>query len=165
MADRSNSSAIRVLVVEDNPADADLVRITLAEHAPDAFTVAHARKLSIALEQLARHAYDVVLLDLGLPDTDGLETLDRFRKVRPDTPVVVLTGRSDRTVGLAALERGANGYVLKGWDHPDELLGCIRTALGRRRTLEDLAAVTDRMRSAEARLKRIQPSETRPKKP
>jgi len=164
MADQ-NSAAIRVLVVEDNTADADLVRITLEEHAPGDFTVAHVRKLSSALEQMARHAYDVVLLDLGLPDADGLETLERFRKARPSTPVVVLTGRSDRTVGLAALERGAHAYVLKGGDHPDELVGCIRGALGRRRAMEDLAAVTSTLRSAEARLKRIHPTEPRAKKP
>jgi two-component system, cell cycle response regulator len=155
--------AVRVLVVEDNPADADLVRIALDERAPGEFTVVHVRNLRAALEHLVRNDTELVLLDLGLPDAEGLHALERVRAARAAVPIVVLTGRADRTVGLAALERGAQAYVLKGWEDPSDLVGTVRGALGRRRALQDLAAVGRSLRSAEERLKKIGP-EPRSKK-
>jgi len=160
---RAAANPIRVLVVEDNPADADLVRIALDEHEPGKYAIVHVRQLKAAIEQLSRDRTDVVLLDLGLPDADGLETLERIRATRPGTPVVVLTGRADRATGLAAIERGAQAYVLKGWEEPNDLLASIRSAVSRRSALSELASVTDRMRTADERLRKIGP-ESRAKK-
>jgi signal transduction histidine kinase len=110
--------ATRVLLVEDNPGDADLVRIALDDAAEmDAFEVDHVARLADALPRAAGSMPpDVVVLDLSLPDASGFEGLRRLREAAPDVPVVVLTGSSDRAIGPAALQAGAQDYLIKGTD-------------------------------------------------
>lgn len=103
---------ITVLLVEDNPGDANLIRRmlrTIDEH----FRVTHVTKLSEALEQLEKDGIDVVLLDLGLPDSSGLETLARARAQAPDVPIIVITGLSERETAVQALSQGAQDFVAK----------------------------------------------------
>jgi CheY-like chemotaxis protein len=102
---------VRVLVVEDNPGDLKLVRRMLDRKN---FEVASASTLSSALEQLQSH-FDIVLLDLDLPDCDGLDTLRRLRRYHQSIPVIVLTGRDDQAMAQEALaEHAAQDYLIKG---------------------------------------------------
>lgn len=104
---------MRVLIVEDNPGDARLVREILWE-ANGMFSIDVAEKLGQALEFLASKDVDVVLLDLGLPDSRGLETLTRLQARFPHLPIVIMTGSSDETIGVQAVQLGAQDYLVKG---------------------------------------------------
>ncbi|OFV94251.1 MAG: hypothetical protein A3F68_08585 [Acidobacteria bacterium RIFCSPLOWO2_12_FULL_54_10] len=103
---------ITVLLVEDNPGDASLIRrmlSTINGH----FTVRHVTMLSDGLDLLRQGGIDVVLLDLGLPDSAGLETLARTRAQAPHVPIIVITGLSDRDMAVQALSQGAQDFIAK----------------------------------------------------
>ncbi len=106
---------VRVLLVEDNPGDAVLIRRMFAgasAAATASFEITEAPTLADALEKL-RNRVDVVLLDLNLPDSRGLETLGRLRASAPSVPTIVLTGIDDRRLAVEALDSGANDYFVK----------------------------------------------------
>ena len=114
---RERLTPTRVLVVEDNPGDADLVALSLGEADGGPFEIEHVTTLSEALGHVARSpAPDVVLLDLSLPDALGLDGLRRLKTAAPDVPIVVLTGSVTRETGWAALKAGAQDYLTKGTD-------------------------------------------------
>jgi DNA-binding response OmpR family regulator len=104
----------RVLLVEDNPADARLVQESLRTPAFPDLAVDVVSRLSEALTRLSGEAYTVVLLDLGLPDSQGLGTAIRLLEAFPQVPVVVLTGLEDERVGVLAVQEGAQDYLVKG---------------------------------------------------
>jgi signal transduction histidine kinase len=145
----------RVLVVEDNAADACLLENVLGR-IPDAqFETTHVERLDDALASLAVATYDVVLLDLGLPDSQGLDTVTRLRQSQLAVPVVVLTGLDDEAVGIAAVHLGAQDYLVKGSLMPLVLGRSIRYAIERKRTeqamlaqLKEAAIVEERNRIA-----------------
>jgi signal transduction histidine kinase len=124
-----------VLLVEDNPADALLVREALLDAGADEFRLVHAERMQTALQMLDTGSFRLVLLDLSLPDGDGLDTLVRFRMVAPHLPVVVLTGLDDHAVAMAALRYGAQDYLPKGRMTSDVLVRVIRFSLERSRLL------------------------------
>ncbi|MFZ5882008.1 MAG: PAS domain S-box protein [Chloroflexota bacterium] len=129
---------VRVLLVEDNPADALLLKESLVDDPLTEFHVTNAESLGQGLEQLAAGGYDAVLLDLGLPDSQGLETFTSARGKFPDIPIIVLSGMEDDRLALQAVQAGAQDYLLKsatGWK-----LGAraIRYALERHRADETL---------------------------
>jgi signal transduction histidine kinase/DNA-binding NarL/FixJ family response regulator len=114
MQAQAQATATRVLLVEDNPGDADLVLLSLEEAGAGAFELEAVGRLSDALARVrGSRAPDVILLDLSLPDAVGLEGLRKLNEAAPDVPVVVLTG-SDRSLGAAAIQAGAQDYLLKG---------------------------------------------------
>jgi serine phosphatase RsbU (regulator of sigma subunit) len=120
----------RVLLVEDDEADAFLVRELLAEVAPE-LAVVTAR--SLAQAELTIADADCALLDLGLPDTTGLDGLVRLRRRAPDTAVLVLTGHGDAHLGMQAVGAGAQDYLIKGRVDGEMLARAIRYAIVRRR--------------------------------
>jgi diguanylate cyclase (GGDEF)-like protein/PAS domain S-box-containing protein len=122
---------LTVLVVEDNPGDARLVELYLHEDPASPFDVAKAARLDEALDILKVRAIDVVLLDLSLPDSFGIETLERLRAGQPSVPVVVLTGTADEALALAALRQGAQDYLVKGQGDGELVRRAIRYAIGR----------------------------------
>ena len=135
----NSETRIEVLLVEDNPGDARLVEILLSEAGSSAsFEVEHARRLEEAVERLGSQEYDVILLDLSLPDSRGLETVDRVRDAAPRTPMVVLSGRDDEQTALQALQGGAEDYLVKGRGDGDLIARSIRYAIERRRTEQQL---------------------------
>jgi PAS domain S-box-containing protein len=113
-------SPIHVLLVEDNPGDARLIRTHLADAGADGFTVATVGTLADAAERCARPGVDAVLLDLGLPDSVGLDTLRAIRARAPDLPVLVLTGLDDEKTAVQAVQDGAQDYLVKG-----EIVGAL----------------------------------------
>lgn len=141
------SSRRTVLVVEDNPGDARLVELFLLEETADPFRVLKAALLADALALLAREHVDMVLLDLSLPDSFGLDTLARVKAARPLVPVVVLTGTKDEVLALEALRRGAQDYLVKGGGDGDLVRRAIRYAIERSRVEVALRLSEDRFRA------------------
>lgn len=135
--------APKVLVVEDNPLHVRLVNTMLDEAWPLADAPRVARRLDEALVLLAAEIPDCVLLDLALPDADGLEAVRRVVAAAPGTPVVVLSSHDDAELALRALVEGADDYLVKGDVDVAGLARSIRHAMVRRRRLPvvDLNAV------------------------
>jgi signal transduction histidine kinase len=133
-----SSSLLRVLLVEDNPGDVRLVRESLAEAA--GFELACCGRLDQALKQLGEQQFDVVVLDLSLPDSDGLTTLVQARTRFPAMPIVVLTGREDEALGMELVQAGAQDYLVKGAGTSSgyHLARALRYAVERKRLEEEL---------------------------
>jgi len=110
----SNLSLIRVLLIEDEAGDAYLVKTALRQSQDVEFNVTWTQSLQEAKQNLTSEIFDVILLDLSLPDSDGLATVELARCCACDIPIVVLTGREDTDFALSALKAGANDYMVKG---------------------------------------------------
>lgn len=131
------TETIKVLLVEDNPGDARLIREMLAT-AGENFQLEWVDRLDDGMERLDRGGIDVVLLDLGLPDSQGLETFIAASWHCPRVPFVVLTGLADEAVGVAAVRQGAQDYLIKGEVEAGLLLRAVRYAAERMRAAEAL---------------------------
>ena len=105
---------VEILVVEDVRADAERIREMLTENQRWRFSIEHARYLAEALEMLARKTFDIALVDLGLPDSRGLETALAIRDAAAHTPVVVLTALRDEEAAKTSLEMDIQDYLVKG---------------------------------------------------
>lgn len=123
-----NDKPIKVLLIEDNLGDINLIRESLKGSRIQLKIV---ERLDHGLQELANEEYDGVLLDLGLPDSKGLETLDKAHKHAPRTPIVLLTGVEDEALGIEAIRRGAQDYRVKGQTDGDRLARSLRYAIGR----------------------------------
>ncbi len=154
MLGRIARSSNAILLVEDDAGDALLVREAL-DHAAPEIELHEAATLAAALEQLP-DGLSCALLDLGLPDTSGLDGLQRIRERAPTVAVVVLTGRDDEQLGIEALGAGAQDYLVKGQVEPEVLARAIRYAVERRRAeLSEQELLEARLQAREnARLER-----------
>ena len=128
---------IQLLLVEDNSADALLLRELLKEIASAEFAVTTAVRLNEALERLERDQFDVVLTDLSLPDSHGLEGFRRLHRVS-SAPIVVLSGVDDETLAVSAVREGAQDYLVKGRVDARLLGRSIRYAIERHRAEQRL---------------------------
>ena len=126
-------SKVAVLLVEDNPGDARLTRELLAEVDSFEFDFEHVDTLAGAMGALARTRFDVVLLDLSLPDSSGLDGIAQLQKSAPTVPLVVLTGRSDDAVAIEVVKAGADDYLIKGQSDGQLMVRAIRYAVERAR--------------------------------
>ncbi len=126
-------SRIRILLAEDNPADARLLREALSEADPLAFEIVHVTLLDDAVLRLSSGRFDVVLLDLSLPDAHGISNAERVRAEAPDVPIVILTGLDDDAVAVEALRVGAQDYLTKDAVSAQVLPRAIRLAIERKR--------------------------------
>ncbi len=160
VARTAGGQSLSVLLVEDDRADAFLVEELIADVAAN-ITFAWARSISDAEDELARGRPDCVLLDLNLPDANGIDALERIGRWDPSIPIVVLTGLNDEHFGVSAVASGAQDYLVKGRVEPDNLLRSLLYAIERKRA--ELTAVelhASHLRAGEnARLERgLQPS-------
>jgi diguanylate cyclase (GGDEF)-like protein/PAS domain S-box-containing protein len=110
----SKKSIKVVLLVEDNPGDARLLREMLQEEGLHTSELMHADSMSGAIKILSERPVDIILLDLGLPDVQGLEAVRRAHAAAPRVPLVVLTGLDDEVLAAQALQEGAQDYLIKG---------------------------------------------------
>lgn len=162
---------IKVLLVEDNDVDAQLTQDLLSEWSIDEFRITRVKTLGEGLALLGRDRFDAVLLDLSLPDAFGLPTVRQVHATSPTIPVVVLSGVSDQSLALQAVQQGAQDYLVKGQGHPELLARAVRYAIERKRTEERLTYLAqydhltglvnrslfrDRLIQAMARSKRLQ---------
>lgn len=127
----NTAEVIRILLIEDEPGDAGLVQISLRNSKVIRFEVDWVENLSDASTKLAECSFDVLLLDLSLPDSSGLETLQNVQKLTGEIPVIVLTGQNDTDFALTALKEGAADYLVKGDFSDDSLIRTIRHTLQR----------------------------------
>ena len=123
---------IKVLLVEDSPGDARLIREMLKEAAAAQFELVHVVSLDEALKLLGEASFDVLLLDLTLPDSQGLDTFFRVHTQVPDVPTVVLTGLADEVVGVEAVKGGSQDYLVKGQVDSHLLARALRYAIERK---------------------------------
>ncbi len=123
--------AINILLFEDNPGDARLIREYLMENQETKFSVIRVENLKAGIEELNRALPDVILLDLGLPDSQGLGTLEKILAISPNIPVIVLTGLADSEIAFKAVQAGAEDYLIKDEINNDLLIRVIRYAIER----------------------------------
>jgi signal transduction histidine kinase len=112
--DQMDTRKLTILLIEDNPADTRLVRELLDEEKSVRFEVAHVAELEKGLDRLSRGNIDAVLLDLTLPDSQGIETFYQVINHSPDVPIVVLTGLKDDSLAVEMIRAGAQDFLVKG---------------------------------------------------
>jgi len=128
-------AVISVLLIDDDALDRRLVKLALSDTGGQVkFKIEAAERLAQAGELMARGSFDVVLLDLGLPDSRGIETVKKFRSLNAEVPVVVLTGMEDEESAIAALKAGADDYVAKGKLLKDLIVRSIRYTIERKKS-------------------------------
>jgi len=143
-----NDKAIKVLLIEDNPGDTRLIREMLKEAGATQLELVCTDRLSTGLERLAEGDIDVILLDLGLPDSQGLDTLGRVLAEPPGAPViVVLTGLDDEALAIQAVRAGAQDYLVKGQVDGNLLARAMHYAIERQRAEEELRESEERYRT------------------
>ena len=134
-----NKRSIRVLLlVEDNPGDARLLREMFREQNSLRTELTQVETMREAETHLASSSVDIILLDLGLPDTQGLETIRRARAVAPHVPLVVLTSMDDESLAAQAFQAGVQDYLIKGQIDARGLLRALRYAVERKSMQEEL---------------------------
>jgi PAS domain S-box-containing protein len=128
---------IKILLVEDNPADADLLQeFLVADSINIQWDITPVELRQDALQCLSEQDFDIVLLDLSLPDSQGLSTLTRLQEVAFETPMIVMTGLNDQALALEAVRLGAQDYLVKDQITPQLLVRSIQYAIGRSETLQ-----------------------------
>lgn len=147
---------ISILIVEDNPADVLIIQEYLSEKKGGKFRFAETASLLSALDMLLNNSYDVILLDLSLPDSSGLDTVRQIIGASAETPLVVLTGLQDEELALQAVRYGAQDYLEKQELNPTMLYKSIMYSIGRKKALmekqellSDLANALKRIESLE----------------
>jgi len=142
---------IKVLAIEDNPDDAELLRRMLLKAKEPSFTFVQALRLFEGLQLLREGSFDIVLLDLKLPDSEGMDSVLDIRRQYPTLPIIVFTGLADDEVALKALHLDVQDYLAKGQIESDLLVRSIRYAIERKRSVEALS-------NSEARFRRLSES-------
>lgn len=132
-----NINVLRVLLVEDNAVSAQVVKMMLARAETSTFEVQVAESLMDALDLIGTGRFDVILLDLSLPDSDGLGTLTTIRVHAPNLPVLVLTGSDNEALANSTLQHGAQDYIVKGKFDAATLSRALRYAVTRHRQASD----------------------------
>ncbi|MBW2562653.1 MAG: diguanylate cyclase [Deltaproteobacteria bacterium] len=141
---------VRALLIEDDPFIAQLIRKMLDKVRDISFDLVHADSLSAGLEHLENGRFAIILLDLGLPDSSGIKTLNKVYVQALDIPIIVFTGQDDEALGVDAVNAGAEDYLVKGQTDSKSLVRAIRYAVGRHQVKEALkATATDLKRTVE----------------
>lgn len=148
LIDATEIPLIRVLIVEDSRSDLLLLENELNEAKSARFVITAVGRVSEANQMLAHNQFDVVLTDLSLPDSAGLDTLLTIQKAASPLPVIVMTGHNDERMGIRAMRAGAQDYFVKGHVWREGLARAIRDAIDRRRTEEALRKSEERFRSS-----------------
>lgn len=138
---------IKVLLVEDNPVDIVLLRETLGQDALNSFELTAVERLQAAAETLSENNFDVILLDLGLPDSQGLETFTHLHQFAREIPKIILSGLTDESLALQAVHHGAQDYLVKGTTGFVSAARAIRYAIERQKAQAAVRASEERFRA------------------
>jgi signal transduction histidine kinase len=141
--------ALHVLLVEDNAGDARLLREMFSTEKPGSFELTHLLRMSEAVIHLGKGGVDVVLLDMGLPDAHGLDTVRQAHALAPSIPLIVLTGLDDEALAAEAMKEGAQDYLIKGQIENRALPRALRHAIERHR----MQTETDLIRTQQLQFK------------
>ena len=129
---------MKILLIEDSSADAKLIAEMLKDTEPPAPDLVHAARLSAGLQRISGESFDALLVDLGLPDSKGIDTLKKVLVQAPEVPIIVMTGLADEVTGIQAMQVGAQDYLVKGSVNGDLLIRSIRYAIERKRLMTEL---------------------------
>lgn len=143
-----NDKPLKILLVEDNPGDVRLIREMLTEAGNDLFELEYADRLITGLRCLAEGDIDVILLDLGLPDSQRFDTFARVHAQTPEVPIILLTALDDEVLAMKAVRQGAQDYLIKGEVNSDLLSRTIRYAIERKKAQEKLQRSLKKLRRA-----------------
>jgi len=144
---------IHVLLIEDDADDAFLIMEMVAEEKAVTLNVEHVTSLTAGLERLKDDGIDIVLSDLGLPESRGLDTLNLLLPAAGSLPVIVLTGLSDHIVGAEAVHAGAQDYLFKGQVNGDLLIRAILYGLERKKMEVEREGLVQELKEALAKVK------------
>ena len=150
MADTDASSsmrALRILLIEDNPGDARLTQLLLEEASDFAFKMTHVTSFEQGMAAVGDGSFDIALVDLSLGDSHGIDTVRHMHQRAPLMPMIVLSGLEDETMAMAALQEGAQDYLVKGQGDGNLIKRAIRYAMERKRVEAQLVETKN---SAEA---------------
>jgi diguanylate cyclase (GGDEF)-like protein/PAS domain S-box-containing protein len=139
-----NEKVLQILLVEDNAGDARLLTEMFHTEKPGSFHLTHILRMKEAVIHLQKGGTDIVLLDMGLPDGHGIETVRRAHAAAPDVPMIVLTGLDDEALAGEALKEGAQDYLIKGQIENRALPRALRHAIERHRMQETLFNESER---------------------
>ncbi|MCC5635016.1 hybrid sensor histidine kinase/response regulator [Nostoc sp. CHAB 5844] len=134
-------SLVKILLIEDNLAEARLLQEFLQQADAKEFVLVHVKRLQEGLNELSRINYDIILLDLTLPDSQGLSSLPVLINCAPSVPIVVLTNTNDQELAIAAVKEGAQDYLVKRQVNVNGLVRSICYAIERKQLLESLRQV------------------------
>jgi signal transduction histidine kinase len=146
-----SAAPTRLLVIEDSPSDAMLLEAALQDSVLASATIVSESCLGAGLKRLAESTFDGVLIDLGLPDSEGLETFSRVREAAGEAAIVVITGRDDSRLAEEAVRLGAQDYLRKSETRRGELGRAVDYAMRRQRVLRDLERARDEQLEARDR--------------
>jgi signal transduction histidine kinase len=147
---------LNILLVEDNEGDERLIRELLGEQHLIRFNVDLASSLKESESKIPENKFDIILLDLGLPDSNGLETLFKFKALFPElATIIILTGLNDTEVGLKAVNSGAQDYIIKGHVDSDKLLKSIIYSYERSRLNNELKSQIEARKFAEKEILKL----------
>lgn len=133
--------SIKILLVEDNLAEARLLQEFLKQAQSQEFSLIHVQRLRDAFYELNQHKYDAILLDLTLPDSQGLSSLPLLITQAPSVPIVVLTNTNDEELAIQAVQQGAQDYLVKRQVNSEVLIRSLQYAIARKQVLEQLRTV------------------------
>ncbi|MCX5644572.1 MAG: PAS domain S-box protein [Phycisphaerae bacterium] len=139
--------ALRILIVEDDIIDRKLLKRLLAQSSLGTCQVLNADRLAGAVELLQNHSFDIILLDLGLPDSQGMESAVRLQAQAPQTPIIVLSGLDDANMATQAVQIGVQDYLVKGQVDANLLMRAVRYAMERKKAEHQLQAAERRYRT------------------
>jgi len=149
------SPTIKALLIADNPGDARLLQEELWDAQSEKFDLSIVDRLSDALDRLTTEQFDVVLLDLTLPDSQGFSTFTKVHAKAPDTPIVVLTGLNDEIIAVQAVRDGAQDYLVKGDVKGETLVRSMRYAIERNRMERERERLIAELQAALAEIKTL----------
>jgi signal transduction histidine kinase len=135
------TSTLKILLIEDNLAEARLLQEFIKLTKSQNFSLVHVQKLQEGINKLNNEKYDVILLDLTLPDSQGLASIPQLLQQNPSNPIIVLTNTNDEELAIEAVKQGAQDYLVKRHVNPDILVRSCRYAIERKKFLEQLHQV------------------------
>jgi putative two-component system response regulator len=148
MTEVKMSEILSILIVEDNQADIDLIREALSGSGFVSFQIEAVSRLSEAIARLKNVGIDLVLLDLGLPDSQGLETFHKLSEATSHIPVIILTSNDNEAMAVFAVREGAQDYLVKGQIGSGLLMRAVRYAIERKQTEEKIQETMEHLRKA-----------------
>ncbi len=128
-----NLQPIKVLLIEDNKGDSAIILEMLKKSENAQFELIHTPRLKAGLSLLENEKFDVILLDLGLPDSEGLKSFKVILKKNPTIPTIILTGLANEEIGIKAIKYGAQDYLVKGEFNGKLLVRAIQYAIERKK--------------------------------
>lgn len=143
---------INIVHFEDNPSDAILISDILADVRDVDFSIEHFERLNVGLGCLSRTNTDIILLDLNLPDSKGIATFEEVKKAAGNVPIIIMSGLSDESLSLKAVQQGAQDYLVKGQVDSNLLIRTIRYGIERQKLLTELRRALEQIKTLEGLL-------------